>query len=103
MVGLVAKIAISAVAFLAIMVIVMLTDDTLFKESQTFIPKIQANASDFAKNAWIIYSAYGLEVLIYTPIFFNYMFLGRRGHCFYYVFVAVGVDGLTNMLKLIDL
>ena len=56
MVGTVTKIAISAIVFVVITVIAMLTDDTLFKESQTFIPKIQANASDFAKNAWIIYN-----------------------------------------------
>ena len=40
MVGTVTKIAISAIVFVVITVIAMLTDDTLFKESQTFIPKI---------------------------------------------------------------
>ena len=40
MVGTVTKIAISAIVSVVITVIAMLTDDILFKESQTFIPKI---------------------------------------------------------------
>ena len=102
MVGTVTKIAISAIVFVVITVIAMLTDDTLFKESQTFIPKIQADTSDFTKSAWLFYTNYGLDLIIIAPILITYMFVGQRSRCFYYVFVTFGINGLSNMLKLID-
>ena len=95
-------ISISAAVFAVIILIEAIFGADMFDKSQTFIPEIQEDASDFSKGAWNFYSAYILTVIIFAPILAAYLFIEQRSRCFYYLFVTFGVIAITNILKLID-
>ena len=66
---------ISVLVFSAIILVEVLSGATLFEKSQTFIPQIQEDASEFSKSAWNFYSAYVLVAIIFAPTLITYMFI----------------------------
>ena len=64
------------------------------------IPELQQGASPFKQAAWHFYSNAGLATINVLPIALTYMLIEQRSHCFYYVFIVVGIEACSNILKL---
>ena len=94
------KLTFSGIALFTILIIQQSFVETYFDKSLEFIPKLQADVSDFKEGAWLAYTHIGLALETTLPIVIPYLFISQRARCFYYVFVIFGIDAVTSVAKL---
>lgn len=93
------KVCFSAGALLAIMMLAIAYDQSLFDYSLTYIAEIQDGASDFKIFAWEAYSTAMLYTVV-VPTLVTYPFPGQRGRCFYYIMLMTVIGLVMAVLKL---
>ena len=69
------KLTFSGIALFTILIIQQSFVETYFDKSLEFIPKLQADVSDFKENAWLAYTNIGLALETSLPIVIPYIFI----------------------------
>lgn len=91
---------ISATAFVIILSTEVAYRTSLFDKSLTYIPNIQAGATEAQKKGWSLYTNIGLTLAEAIPIGITYIFPSERVRCVYYVAAFMLILILTNITKL---
>ena len=69
------KVSFSGFALFTILIIQQSFEWTYFDKSLEFIPRLQADASNFKENAWLAYTNIGLALETSLPILIPYIFI----------------------------
>lgn len=96
----------SNIFFLALvsLAVIITTDqiigDRLFEQSLDLIPSIQSDKTTQSLETWHIYSEMSIFLISRGPVLIAYAFITQRSRCFYYLFVASGIEAFVDILKL---
>ena len=78
----------------------LIIGDRLFEQSLDLIPSIQSEKTDASLNTWHIYSDLSIFLISRGSVLIVYAFITQRSRCFYYLFVASGIEAFVDILKL---